>query len=76
MKVCIEQITIEYRYSISPLEVCKENRFWLQGWIDNIAEILEVRDMTIMKYVNEAPILIDNMTIIDIVVQYTDINKI
>ena len=32
--------------------------------------------MTITKCVNKAPILIGNMTIIDMAVQYADINKI
>ena len=48
IKAYIEWIIIEYRYSISPLEVKKENKFWLQSQIDNIAEILEERDMKII----------------------------
>ena len=48
IKACIKWIIIECGYSISPLEVKKENRLWLQGWIDNIAKMLEVRDIKIL----------------------------
>ena len=68
MKAYIEWITIECSYSISSLEVQIENRFWLQDWIDNIAEMLETRDIKILKYVNEVLILTGNITIMDMAV--------
>ena len=76
IKACIEQITIEYRYSESLLKVKSENRFWVQGQINNIAKILEEREMIITKYINKTPSITGNRMIMDLAVQYADENKI
>ena len=68
IKACIEWITIECKYSESPLKVKSENRFWVQGWIDNIAEMLEEREIIITKCINETPSIIGNRTIMNLAV--------
>ena len=76
IKACIEWITIKYRYNESPLKVKSENRFQAQGWINNIAEMLEEREIIITKYINEIPSITGNRTIMNLAVQYADENKI